>query len=713
MEKILKNPQKSDTKINLSSIYTEKEIESMKKLFPKLSSLITTNPSKSTKRSSMKVSKPSQFIDKEQFVKLIAEKMMNTLKKEDSKIIEKSISYILNSNNERKNDLKDRENTDNSARVTKNHIFVNFSEKSKINGDIVLFQQKRQKKKSSLKTKSRNKNDFGSIKKSMKNKNMTNINNTVSSKLGKKFIDIKLENEASDYKIKNIKSNSIINNFITFSNTTQPEQIILYGNNSPNSRHSNGMNNSLYSNKSSNNRENEKGSIKKFIPINIFSHYLTNEKINNIDEKNNNNNNNIKSNTQRSNQYNTNYVNNFIKKIEKIKTEVNLEKRKTTFLKNKRKSDINKNDKVRISLTNMKNTNSKDNKKLSIQIKVNSNPKEIENIRNIDLMSNSSIESKDFNIFNFEEKVGKENTLYLVGFYIYKKFDFSKIIKQTKFVNWSKKITSGYSRLNPYHTDLHAGDVTQTCFLSLVQEGVISIAKVNNIDICALILSCMCHDLKHGGLNNNFLKLTKDKLAIRYNDISILENMHISETFKLINSNKECDIFSGVDNTTYEKMRKKMIACVLSTDMFYHSEHIQFMKDFIEKKKNNSEDHQQFMNLLIHSADISNPTKSFNIYLKWAKLVFEEFCQQGDKEKALGLVCTCDRNKVKLSTNQIGFIDYVVEEFVSNFVQVFPSLKFLYDNLVANRQKLVNYKDEENNNNGNNNKKLIKSSIKK
>lgn len=112
------------------------------------------------------------------------------------------------------------------------------------------------------------------------------------------------------------------------------------------------------------------------------------------------------------------------------------------------------------------------------------------------------------------------------------------------------------------------------------------------------------------------------------------------------------------------------------------------------------------MNLLIHSADVSNPTKPFGIYLKWAKLVFEEFCQQGDKEKALGLVCTCDRNTVKLNANQIGFIDYVVEGFVSSFVQIFPSLKFLHDNLVANREKFVNYKEDDNN--YGNNKKLIK-----
>ena len=218
----------------------------------------------------------------------------------------------------------------------------------------------------------------------------------------------------------------------------------------------------------------------------------------------------------------------------------------------------------------------------------------------------------------------------------------------------------------------------------------------------------MCHDFKHFGLNNNFLKLTKHKLAIRYNDISILENMHISETFKLINSNPDCNIFFDVDKTTYEKMRKKMISCVLSTDMFYHSNHTQFMKDLIAKKDIKQEDNQQYMNLLIHAADISNPTKPFNIYLKWAKLVLEEFCQQGDKEKALGLVCTCDRKKVKLNTNQIGFIDYVVEDFVSSFVKIFPSLKFLHDNLVDNRAKFVNYKEDEKGNNNNIIKKVIK-----
>ena len=696
MEKGFTTSKRSSTKINLSNIYTEKEIESMKKIFPKLSSLITSIPSLPAKRPSTNVTKSDKYVDRDQFVNLIKEKMMNTLKKEDSEIIAKSLSYILPDETVQKKEKKNKRNSQISGNLTKNHISMNVAEKSKINGDIIFFQQKPKKKASLYEKNTRNKNNFVQIKKSI-NLDVNNIsNNTMKSKFGKKYIEIsKYNNDPTDYNIKNIKSNSIINNFITFSNVPNPEQIIVYGNNSSNSRKS------TFSTHSNN--MNPRSAKKKIHPFNFINNYMTSDKYRTKGNKNYIK----KSNTRRSQE--NKYSVNFMKKIEKIKTEIDLNKRKTAIIKNKRPLDINKMLKTRIRLTNLTNMNNSTNVKKkvnSIQMKTNPNMKENETIHNIDIISNKDIETKDFDIFNFESKVGKENTLYLIGSYIYKKFDFSKIIKEQKFVNWSKKIASGYSRHNPYHTDLHAADVTQTCFLSLLQEGVKEISKVDNVDICALILSCMCHDYKHGGLNNNFLRLTKDKLAIRYNDISILENMHISQTFKLINTNKECNIFLGVDNSTYEKMRKKMIACVLSTDMTYHSKHVEFMKDVIAKK-NKQDDNQQFMNLLIHSADISNPTKPFNIYLKWAKLVFEEFCQQGDKEKALGLVCTCDRNTVKLNKNQIGFIDYVVEGYVSSFVQIFPSLKFLHDNLVVNREKFVNYKEDDNNNKSNN-KKLIK-----
>ena len=101
------------------------------------------------------------------------------------------------------------------------------------------------------------------------------------------------------------------------------------------------------------------------------------------------------------------------------------------------------------------------------------------------------------------------------------------------------------------------------------------------------------------------------------------------------------------------------------------------------------------MNLLIHSADISNPTKPFDIYFKWAKLVVNEFYNQGDKEKQLGMVCSCDRNKVTIYQQQLGFINYIEIPFFSLFAEFFPKLKFYWEQLNNNKNKLISMEEEE------------------
>jgi hypothetical protein len=221
-----------------------------------------------------------------------------------------------------------------------------------------------------------------------------------------------------------------------------------------------------------------------------------------------------------------------------------------------------------------------------------------------------------------------------------------------------------------------------------------------------LFLSCICHDYKHPGVNNNFLKDTKNALAIQYNDNSILENMHISESFKLTIQYPDCDIFSGMNTENYKLLRKEMISCVLYTDMTKHNSTIDFMKEINSDSKNEEKDyHQDYMDLLIHSADISNPTKKFDLYYKWAELVVEEFFQQGDKEKELGLKCTFDRETTTIYQNQLGFINYIEIPFFSLLVQTFPKLKFLMDNLNNNKNEILRLQEKYNKEEENKNKK--------
>ena len=313
-----------------------------------------------------------------------------------------------------------------------------------------------------------------------------------------------------------------------------------------------------------------------------------------------------------------------------------------------------------------------------------------------------NIDDKDFEIFQFENKVGRENTLPLIGNYIFNYFNFGEIINKTKFKNWCKKISEGYNRKNPYHTDLHAADITHTNYIYF-KEGLINeIMKLDNSSICAIFLSSICHDYKHPGVNNNYLMETRNNIAINYNDISVLENMHISETFKLINSDKNCNIFEKFDKNSYKKIRKQMISCVLNTDMSFHKNFLDFMNKCLKEKnlneKPNEKDTQSYMDLIVHTADISNPTKTFDVYYKWAQLVVEEFYQQGDKEKELGLNCSCDRDKVTLYRSQLGFIDYIEKPYFDLFGKVFPKLNFLVENLNTNREKILLLEQEDKDN---------------
>lgn len=308
------------------------------------------------------------------------------------------------------------------------------------------------------------------------------------------------------------------------------------------------------------------------------------------------------------------------------------------------------------------------------------------------------IDDKDFNIFDFEIQVGKENTLPLIGKHLFDYYNFGEIINKTKYINWCKKISEGYNRNNSYHTDLHAADIAHTSHIYFKVGLINDIIKLDKVSILSLFLSCLCHDYKHPGINNNYLIETNNPIAINYNDISVLENMHISETFKLIHSNQNCNIFENLEKNNYKKIRKQMISCVLNTDMSFHKESLDFMNKYLSGKENSENYNQNFMNLIIHSADISNPTKKFDVYYKWAELVVEEFYLQGDKEKELGLNCSCDRNKISLYKSQLGFIDYIEIPFYGLFTKTFPQLNFLMENLNNNRERIKLLEDEDNKN---------------
>jgi len=119
---------------------------------------------------------------------------------------------------------------------------------------------------------------------------------------------------------------------------------------------------------------------------------------------------------------------------------------------------------------------------------------------------------------------------------------------------------------------------------------------LTHLEIVALLISAICHDFEHPGLNNTFLANTSDSLALRYNDKSILENhhcarhalipswflfaammmmmMHLIDAFRafLLMRKPETAILTGLSEIEYRELRKIVVNCILATDMLKHVE---------------------------------------------------------------------------------------------------------------------------------------------
>jgi hypothetical protein len=154
--------------------------------------------------------------------------------------------------------------------------------------------------------------------------------------------------------------------------------------------------------------------------------------------------------------------------------------------------------------------------------------------------------------------------------------------------------------------------------------------------------------------------------------------------------------------------RRRMIECILSTDMVNHQKVLSTLKSKnetfeikrginIEKMFNgnetnlskNFENQQCILNMCIHTADISNPGKPSKISEEWTNRVYLEFFVQGDLEKKTGLPVSllCDRETTNINKAMIGFINFVVGPTFDAILNIIPEIYVYNDYIKANLKK--------------------------
>ncbi|XP_054646317.1 cAMP-specific 3',5'-cyclic phosphodiesterase 4B isoform X2 [Dunckerocampus dactyliophorus] len=299
------------------------------------------------------------------------------------------------------------------------------------------------------------------------------------------------------------------------------------------------------------------------------------------------------------------------------------------------------------------------------------------------------------NIFTVSE-YSNSRPLTCIMYAIFQERDLLKTFKipVDTFVAYMMTLEDHYHSDVAYHNSLHAADVAQSTHILLSTPALDAV--FTDLEILAAIFAAAIHDVDHPGVSNQFLINTNSELALMYNDESVLENHHLAVGFKLLQEDS-CDIFQNLTKKQRQSLRKMVIDMVLATDMSKHMSLLADLKTMVETKKvtssgvlllDNYTDRIQVLRNMVHCADLSNPTKSLELYRQWTDRIMEEFFHQGDRERERGMEISpmCDKHTASVEKSQVGFIDYIVHPLWETWADlVHPDAQDILDTLEDNR----------------------------
>lgn len=268
------------------------------------------------------------------------------------------------------------------------------------------------------------------------------------------------------------------------------------------------------------------------------------------------------------------------------------------------------------------------------------------------------------------------NPAFEVGNYVFNTLELPKKfnIDVSKLHGFLTLVEKSYVKENHYHNSLHAADVTASTVF-LIQNGLERSGNFLEIDVFSLVVAALCHDIGHPGVNNSFLIATSDPLAFKYNDQSVLENMHANKAFRILEK-QNCNILESLKSPDFQRFRKTAIAAILATDLQIHFNKISEFKNQLQQKASLEDDKFRILavQICLKCADIGHGAKTLSLHKNWTAKIQKEFFNQGDLEKEKGVPVSplFDRDSVVVSSSQVGFLKVLVKplfEAWSDFVE--------------------------------------------
>ncbi|KAI8388334.1 uncharacterized protein BYT42DRAFT_559739 [Radiomyces spectabilis] len=290
-------------------------------------------------------------------------------------------------------------------------------------------------------------------------------------------------------------------------------------------------------------------------------------------------------------------------------------------------------------------------------------------------------------------------------------------------------IAGYYHTENPYHNFRHAVDVLQAIYYFMCKIGLLEPMDPNSnaafstvrgsvgfnkwrksassnsksikrlmkpLDILALVMASIGHDVGHPGVNNMFMVNTSTQLAILYNDRSVLESFHSMTFFHLLQNQCFKQLTDIRANNEYASFRKIVVNSILATDMSMHDDYVRKIEDQAKRNSDHGindadpsaceQEKILLCGALIKCADISNCARPFPSAKRWAQVLASEFFEQGDLEKELGLpvMPMNERGKVSLEDFQLSFMRNVALKLFKVIRDLCPEMGFCLEYINEN-----------------------------
>jgi 3'5'-cyclic nucleotide phosphodiesterase len=264
----------------------------------------------------------------------------------------------------------------------------------------------------------------------------------------------------------------------------------------------------------------------------------------------------------------------------------------------------------------------------------------------------------------------------------------------SKLMQFFIAVHDNYHKENSFHNFKHAWGTMHLTY-QLLRNG--ADKHLTSIDILAVLIAAICHDLDHPGNNNAFEVATNSTLALTCTDGVVLERHHCSVALKIL-SRPGCDFTEILQVSDRNRLKQIIAASIMATDMSQHfkivAQLISHSNKPIPFSKKNPDDRLLLAGFVLHSADVGAQTQARHLALQWTERCLDEFSAQGKKEEALGLPLTpymqnlddeLTRHKI-----QAGFVGGIVIPLWSAIAQCFPGLQYATNQAIS----MKNYYNE-------------------